>query len=301
MNGDGEYKDNRAYYYIGTNIDIKLIDFKFELGIGVSGFSFKIQIYGSLTGGVTLSVKLSRYSPNGNGEVAVPFSAEIVGSLGTRAEVGCFVKMEGSVETGIKLEDGAFKFRHSDGYSIGCSLKWSGIVGKLKISAGTAKKEGAEEKMDEKTSSTFEHELIGSEELGKWEWSSKHQPEYKPPTISRDDLHKMLKKKLTEGVDILVKIGEGLLGNKYMDFDKMAEQIEERIHARNDIRMDPKSAEALVLEIRQSLENIMNRRYHGLTAYLEQDQFKSFLDGSELKYILDKDIDPMQELIDKNS
>ena len=296
-----EYKDNRAYYYIGTNIDIKLIDFKFEIGVGVSGFSFKIQIYGSLIGGVTLSLKLSRYSPDGNGEVAVPFSAEIVGSLGARAEVGCFVKMEGTVETGIKLEDGAFKFRQNEGYSIGCSLKWSGIVVKLKISAGTAKKEGAEEKMDEKASSTFEHEFIGSKELGKWEWSSKHQPEYKPPVISGKDLHDMLVDKLQEGPEIQVKKGENWIGNTYWNKDDVAKEIEKRIARRNDIRMDPKSAEALVLEIRQTLEATMMRRYHGLAAYLDKTQFDLFLDGGDLKHILDNDIDPMLELMNKNS
>jgi hypothetical protein len=303
-----EYKDNRVYYYIGANIDVKLIEFKMELGVGLSGFSYKIQVFGAITGGVSLSVKFSRYSPDGETEFSVPFGAEIIGMLGARAEIGCFVKMEGTVETGIKLEEGAFKFRQNEGYSIECTLKWSGIVGKFKVSAGTAKKEGVDEvkeqgedpEFDEKASSTYERELIGSRDLGKWEWSSKHQPECKPPVISANDLHKLLKEKL-DAADIQVKIGEGMFGNKYMSNDDVAKQIESGIHARNDIRMDPKSAEALVLEIQQSLEASMMRRFHGLTSYLDPDQLKSFLDGGELKYILDKDIDPMQELINKHS
>ena len=140
-----EYKDHRAYYYIGVNLDVKIVEVKLEIGVGVSGFAFKIQIFGALNGSVTLSAKLCKYSPEGEAELSIPFGAEIVGSLGARAEAGCFVKMEGTVETGIKLEDGAFKFRENEGVSIGCTLKWSGLVGKLKISAGTAKKAGVDE------------------------------------------------------------------------------------------------------------------------------------------------------------
>jgi hypothetical protein len=312
-----EYKDHRAYYYVGANIDIKLIDFKFEIGVGLSGFSFKIQAFGAITGGVTLSVKLCRYSPDGEAEISLPFSAEIIGALGARVEVGCFVKIEGTVETGIKLEDGALKFRQNEGWSIGCALKWAGLVGKLKVSGGTAKKEGGEEhsakaevsgagenedkpkEMDEKASHSFEHELIGSKDLGKWEWSSKHKAEYNPPVISSKDLQEMLVDKLKVGPKIRVLEKAGIL-NDYVDLEKLAQVIGRKIQARKDIRQDPRSIEAMTCEIRQDLEATMMRRYHGLTPYLEQSQFDTFVNGDDLQIILDRNTDPMKEVINKN-
>lgn len=314
-----EYKDQRAYYYIGVNLDVKIIEVKLEIGVGVSGFAFKIQIYGALNGSVTLSAKLCRYSPEGEAELSIPFGAEIIGSLGARAEAGCFVKMEGTVETGIKLEDGAFKFKENEGVSIGCTLKWSGLVGKLKISAGTAKKSGIEEnrspaevakegreeirpyETDEKASSTYEHELIGSSDLGKWQWPDP-KAEYNPPVIPREDLHKMLVKKLTEGENIRVKIGEGWVLNRYMDMDKVAKEIEDKIHERNEIRKDPKTAEALVFDIRNRLEEIIHEIDSGShLANMSKERFELFLNGGELKRRLNKYIDPIQDIINKNT
>jgi hypothetical protein len=314
-----EYKDHRAYYYVGANIDVKLIDFKLEIGVGLSGFSFKIQAFGAISGGVTLSIKVCRYSPDGEAEIGLPFSAEIIGALGARVEVGCFVKIEGTVETGIKLEDGALKFRQNEGWSIGCALKWSGLVGKLKVSAGTAKKEGVDEhsakaelteagetgekpkEMDEKASHTYEHELIGSRDLGKWEWSSKHKAEYKPPVISSKDLQSMLVDRLTDGPKIRVLEKLGRILNDYVEPEILARKIGQKILDRTDIKKDPKSVEAMVFEIRQDLEATMMRRYHGLTAYLEKDQFESFVNGDDLQRILNRNIDPMQELINEHS
>ena len=307
-----EYKDYRAYYYFGLNIDLKIIEFKMEIGIGVSGFSFKVQVYGSITGGVSVSAKVVRYSPEGEAGIELPFSAEIVGALGARVQVGCFVKLEGSAETGIKIDDGALKFHPDDGISASCMLKWTGIVGKFKVSAGTAKKEGVEEKkkeidlknepkeMDEKVEQAFEHELIGSATLGKWEWSSKHKPEYNPPVMPREDLHKLLLKKLEEGDNIRVKTGKNIVGlYAYIPMNDVAKEIEKRIHLRNDIKKDPKTMEAIVFDIRNTLEDLMKKSGFHHT-HMESQQFNNFLDNGKLKEILDGNIDPFQEIINQN-
>jgi hypothetical protein len=109
----------------------------------------------------------------------------------------------------------------------------------------------------------------------------------------------MLKKRLTEGKSIRVRIGEEWLGLKheYMDPDKMAEKIEEKIHDRNDIRKDPKSAEALAFKIRSSLDAIMNTPFRGTVVFMEQQEFVAFLKGEDLKAIFDEDIDPIQQII----
>lgn len=310
-----EYEDYRAYYYTGVNLDIKLIEVKLEIGVGISGFTFKLQLYGALNGSISLSVRQSIVSPDGDPEFDFPFGGEIIGSLGARAEVGCWVKMEGTIETGIQVEDGAFKFSHKEGLSAACTLKWSGLVGRLKVSGGTANKEGTDElksdaeviaeqsqeispnETDEKGHTEYEHELIKSQELGRWEWSKNGAKEYNPPVIPREDLHKMLKKRLAEGKKIRVKIGKGWFTDNYMEMDAVAEEIEKKIHARNDIRKDPKSAEALAFKIRASLDAIMNGKYRGTTAYMEEQEFTSFLGGEDLKAIFDNDIDPIQDAI----
>ena len=308
-----EYKDHRAYYYVGTNIDLKLIDLRMEIGIGVSGFAYKIQIFGQLTGAVTLSIKVSRYSPDGEAGFSFPFKTQIIGSLGARAQAGCFVKLEGTVETGFRLDDGALKFNQQEGWSIGSTIKWSGITGNLRVSAGPAKKEGIDENvpakldfhnepkdMEDITSQSFEHELIGSVDLGKWHWPDS-KAEYNPPIIPREDLHKLMMKKLTEGDDIRVKTGKGVLLNKYLDMKDVSNEIEKEIHKRNDIRKDPKTAEALVFDIRKSLEKLIYENDSGMSyAHMEYERFQLYYRGGELRTILDKYIDPMQDLINKN-
>jgi hypothetical protein len=302
-----EYKDHRAYYYVGLNLDIKLIDLKLEIGVGLSGFSYKIQIFGSLTGSVSLSVKMSRISPDGDAEFGFPFGAEIIGTLGARAQAGCFVKIEGSVETGLKLDDGALKFSTNEGWSIGCKLKWTGITGKFKVSAGPAKKGGQEEQSNnepgehkEIVSSNHERELIGSKELGSWQWPNPKY-EYKPSVIPRQDLHDMLLKKLTEGDNIRVKMESKFGINSYMEMKDVTMEIEKIIHSRNDIKRDSKTAEALIFEIRNRLEDIIHEKSSGLHfAHMEYSRFNNFL-NSELKTKLDKYIDPMQEIINKNT
>jgi hypothetical protein len=306
-----EYKDNRAYYYVGANVDIKLIEIKLEIGVGVSGFSCKLQLFGSLTGGVTISAKLSRYSPDGEAEIGIPFGVEIVGAIGARAQAGYFIKLEGTLETVLKLEDGAFKFKQHEGWSIGCSLKWSGITGKLKVSGGTAKKEGLEEhtseskksekEMDDKfNKSLADHEFIGSKDLGRWVWPNPHA-KYTPPVIPREDLHKLLEKKLTEGDNIRIKVGSGLMGfNRYMPIYEVAKKIEDKIMSRNDIKKDPKSIEALVIDIRNRLEDVIHEINSGVHyANMDENRFNLFLNGGELKRRLDSNIDPLQDIINR--
>jgi hypothetical protein len=189
----------------------------------------------------------------------------------------------------------------------------------LTVSAGAAKKSGTDEvkseseviaeqsheinpyETEEKGHSEYEHELVKSMDLKKWEWSKNSPKEYNPPVIPRVDLHKMLKKRLTEGNGIRVRTGEEWLGLKhqYMDDDEMTKQIEDKIHERNDIRKDPKSAEGLAFEIRQSLDNLYYEQFRGTRNYMELAEFTSFLDGDELKRILHDDIDPIQNIINK--
>jgi hypothetical protein len=312
-----EYKDYRAYYYFGINFDIKLLEVRWEVGVGISGFSFKLQLFGAISGSISVSAKICKCSPDGEVELSIPFGGEIVGSIGARAEAGCFVKMEGTVELGFAAEDGALKFKGSEGLSASCNLKFSGLVGRLKISGGTAKKEGMDEQKsqsqidednkekresitqretDEKASSAWEHEIIKPKDLQRWEWSKEHKPEYVPAQIPADKLHDMMIKRLKENsIKVLIRTSMGFLdGDKYMEREDVAKGLEKVIHARNDIRKDPKTMEALSFEIKtyllgKSQDNVVQ----------QIDYFK-FLIGKEFPAMLDKYKDPMQEIINEN-
>jgi hypothetical protein len=308
-----EYKDNRAYYYIGVNFDVKLVEVKLEIGVGVSGFAYKIQIYGALNGSVTLSAKLCRCSPDGEGELSIPFAGEIIGSLGARVEAGCFVKMEGTVETGIKMEDGALKFSHEDGLSAGCVINWAGLIVKLKISAGTAKKAGVDEvnpaeaakekredvrpyETDEKQSSAYEHVLIKPQDLKRWEWSKDHKPSYNPPIVPAEELHNMLLKRLKEdSIKVLIRASPGFFDrDQYMEREDVAKGIEKVIHARNDIRKDPKTMEALSFDVKAYLLTKAQK------SIVQQIDYFKFLMGKDFPKMLDKYKDPMQEILNEN-
>ena len=205
------------------------------------------------------------------------------------------------------MDDGALSFRQDNGWSIGCSLKWTGITGKIQASAGTAKKEGVEQKtaepgkekkMDEKLNkSVVDHELIGGIELGKWVFPDK-DAKYTPAVMPRADLHELLVEKLTEGKNIRVKTGSSYGFNQYMSYEDMANAIEKKIHARNDIKRDPKTMEALVFDIRARLERVMGEIDSGFHLQnMDLSRFKVFVEGGELKRRLDKIIDPLQEVL----
>lgn len=294
-----EYKDHRAYYYIGVNLDIKLFEIEFEIGIGVQGFSIELQVYGSLKGSVTLSGKWSRVSPDGNAKVSIPFATEIIAAMGARANVSFLLRVEGTVESGLKVNNGELQFTTNEGASIGCDLQWTGIATKLKVSAGAGKKKGAEREFAEQGSSEKVHELVKPADIGKWVWP-KPDAVYKPPVIPHEELHKMVVKMLKEGGNIRVKIGEGTVTNTYMKIEDVAKIIEGKIHARNDIRKDPKSAEALVFAIRKMLEVIMKEKQvsFGEYAHIERYRFDTFL-VFELKKILDQQIDPIKMVVDE--
>ena len=311
-----EYKDYRAYYYFGFNLDVKLIEVKAEFGIGVSGFSFKIQAYVALAGSISISAKISRYSPEGKPAFSIPFGGEIIGTAGARAEAGCFIKLEGTLETGLKAEDGALKWKEEEGISASCTIKFTGLTGKFKISGGTAKKEGTEENKssheiaedakenrkivapnssDEKGGSEYEHEWLKSSDLYRFEWSKDHHEEFTPAIMPADRLHEMTMKKLkVANIEVIIKKSSSFWeADVVLDRKKVAEQIEAKIHERNDVRKDPKSIEALLFEI----VNTLRGKGKG---EVSKNDFDSLLTGDKWLVFIQKYVDPIQQIIAKN-
>ena len=313
-----EYKDYRAYYYFGFNLDVKLIEVKAEFGVGVSGFSFKIQIFVAFNGSVSVSAKVSRYSPEGDPEFAIPFGGDIIGKAGARAQVGCFITLEGTIETGFKAEDGALKWRMAEGISASCLIKFAGLTGRFKVSGGTAKKEGMEEgkshkeiedeakekresvaptDSDEKGGGEYEWELVKSSDLYRFEWSKDHHEELKSATMPAEQIHDMTMKKLkVANIKIIKnKYAEWYKRDSFEDREEVAKAIEKKIHERNDIRREPKSIEALLFEIVNTLDQMSNN------GEVWKSDFDHFLNGKAWSTMIEKYIDPIQLVIKENS
>lgn len=289
-----EYVDHRAYYYIGANIDLKILEIKFELGVGIDVGLVKLQVFGSLAGNVSISFKGSRISPDGDMELSLPFGAEIIAALNARCEAKSFVKIEGVAETGLKINDGAFKFSQKDGFSVGCALQWTGI--NVKVTATLKGKKNGEEDADEKAGGTMARELVAPVDLGKWEWP-KPDYEYNPPVMPRKDFHELFVKVLTKGTNIRVKKGSSWGLNDYMTADEVAQETENIIHKKRGLKFDGKTAEALALDIREALEDLMEEGGIATFDHMERDEFNRFVNGSELQHILNKYVDSLQEMI----
>lgn len=293
-----EFTDHRAYYYLGANIDLKLIEAKFEIGVGVEVGPVALQVYGTIKGSVSVSVKGSRISPDNELEMSVPFGGEIMGGLGARAKASSFVNLEGIAEFGLKVNDGAFKLSTKEGFKFTIGLQFTGI--NVKITATAKGKKQGEEDADEKGSGTRSIELIGSYDLAKWEFP---QPDYayNPPAMAKDDFHKMLVKELAKGTNIRVLTADGYVKNNYMSPEEIANFIEPWIHSRKGLDFECKKAEGMAIKIRNYLESIMDKG-GGLTfKHMTMERFNKFLAKGELKTILNGYVDNIKLMINANS
>lgn len=291
-----EYKDHRAFYYMGLNINLKILEVKFEIGIGVSGFCCKLQLFGALAGSVEVSAKLCRVAPEGNPELSIPFAAEIKGMFGLRAQLGYAIKAEGTVETGFKINDGAFKFFQSNGCSLEAQLEWTGITAKFVVSGGKAKAKGTETKYDPSSKKEYVHNLVDPIPVKTWNWPKPAEP-YNPPIIPAETLHKMVVKMLKKkDIEVLISKGEWYEADKEYSTIEVAKDIEKIIHARSDLQRDEKSTEALLFKITDCLELRMKSEN-----YLSMSSFESFMESTELKGILDSCVDPIQAMLNENS
>ena len=92
-----EHTDHRIYRYVDVNLKVVLFSITFEFGVGVSAFSFKVQVFAQLSGELSMEISGKRTSPDGDVGVNLgPFKATIKGAIGARAEAGeCDVVVKG--------------------------------------------------------------------------------------------------------------------------------------------------------------------------------------------------------------
>jgi hypothetical protein len=174
--------DHRAYYGVGANFDITLLQIKGELGVGISGFSVKFQAFCSLEGKFSINAGFENNKPvdeegdkkgetKGIGNKVNKFgyqygihakadlTAEITGTIGARCEALYFVKIEATLKSGLKMSGAIELFNKEDLVTIDTAIKFTGIVGSVTTSVGfsgvsgderTAGKKSLSKKLKEK-------------------------------------------------------------------------------------------------------------------------------------------------------
>jgi hypothetical protein len=293
-----EYKDHRAFMRMAAIIDITLIGISYEIGVGVSGFSFKLQVFASLKENLTISFNGERVSPDNTGEISFPLKFTADASVGARFEALYIVKVEGTVTTGIEIK-GFFKISSREGPSLNATINWTGIKANITASASVAKSAGTKEpvkKFDGKTSTIEstkrERVLVDSVPLGVFKWPS--QEKYTPTFFPRERVVEVIDKVFRTGSNLSVRDEN----NKEIDLKTIVNKMADYIDKRNDVSRSEKTVEAFALAVRNKMIELYTRPDWGLFKSLAYKDYTKFC-NKEVKQYLDEMIDQESDTIAK--
>ncbi len=269
-------QEHRAFYWLCFEADIALLQVSVELGIGVEGFGFQLQVFGRIQGEVRLKSAVQRISPDSDGGLTAIFKGEVIGGLGARFKAPYLVEAKGKVKTKLTVE-GEVRARQDDGLRITLDNYWNGITALVSCSVGPDTKLGRDQK--EKTKSV---EVVSPPSgqkgflLNQWTWPDDSR--YEPERIPRSDVKAVFKE--------VFKAGRVILGGEYdirvrehghrertdssffkgehtepdytwWSMDEVVEAVVKKIEQRPNLDMSRKSVEAMALEIRKELEKEM--------------------------------------------
>ena len=265
------------------SFDFVLFAMSVEVGVGVSGCSFKAQIYAKIEGSLTLSLAVERVSP-GAVSVQVPLVLSVQGTIGARFEAGNFVKIDASLSTAVEVS-GTFEIHMENGVSMAGSMKWTGISGKVTASVGTGGAMG---------SYVSQQTLVAEKDLGSFKWPDKP---YTPPFISRSKIKSILLDKLTEGMDVRVftPSGSAFTPDWQWPVDLIADKLTAKIDSRRDIRRDEKSIEGLAHDIRQRLDILSKKDW--ARDWIDNKTFENFVSKDLDALMTARYIDPAKQLV----
>lgn len=274
-----EHHDHRAFLWVGAMMDIDILSASVEIGIGVEGFGFALQLYGRVNGSLGVTASLQRASPDMGGKLEIPLNAEIKGLLGVRFEAGNSVQATGKFVTALKFS-GGLALDTDEGASIETGIEWTGIAGVIVGSVSFAGVYGYEKRKDVT--------LVDESDLGSWKWP--RESTYEPERVSDSEMKSIMKEKLTSGLlnQARVRRESGELVETDAILDSLARNIEG-----SRILRDEKTIEALSHDIRQRLEQIESDYWLSKDS-LSYDRFMTFCE-EELPTFLDNYVDPMAE------
>ncbi|AUX34382.1 MULTISPECIES: hypothetical protein [Sorangium] len=285
-----EWQDHRVFRYIDVKAALDIFSITFEIGVGVSAYSFKLQVFGQVSGSLGVEVSGTRYKPDGAPGAALQGKGSIGGALGARAEAGYFFKFNAKMETALEVDLtlGINQPNRSQIVSIDGGFVWTGIectatgsIGMWGI-GGTKKWKGT---------------LVPKSERLHVEWPS--PKEYKPPFMSRDAIKAVLAKVLSNSWDIRVftPSGSAFVADKAWTVDEIAGALAARIERDRAFHRTPEMVDALANAVRQDLDALGDRWGRD---WIEADRFKAYLDGAidgrSLQKHLDDGASPLRKL-----
>lgn len=291
-----EYNDHRAFMRMAAIFDITLIGFSYEIGVGVSGFSFKLQVFALIKCNLTISFNGERVSPDNTVEIAFPIKVIADASVGARFEALYIVKIEGAVTTGIEIQ-GFFKISSREGPSLKANITWTGIKANITASVSVAKSAGMKEpvkEFDVKTSTIEstkrERVLVDSVPLGVFQWPSKE--EYSPPFIPREKVAEIINNVFRTGSNLCVHDEN----NNEINLNTIVNMMADYIDKRKDVSRTEKTVEAFALVIRNRMKELYTRPAWGVFKSLAFKDYKKFC-NHEVKQYLDDMVDPASDTI----
>lgn len=284
-----EHTDHRVFQFIDIKMALTLFSLTFELGIGVSGFSFKLQIYASLTGELAVEAGMKRDSPDGAPGFQLPtLKGKILGALGARVEAGYFFKFEAKGETAIEAELGIGINQGRGMVTFDARARWTGI--KCTVSASGGYKGVGRNKGKE-------WQVIGESPWWGLTWP-KEEP-YTPPYLSESRIKSVVQGVLTDGWDIRVFDDD----DDRMSHSDVAAMIADRIERDRAFDKTPKMIDGLANAIRKDLDVLGERSLRrdwvavaDLRAYLN-----SSVRGRSIAPHLEAGASPTAKLVAANS
>jgi hypothetical protein len=258
-----EHTDARVFQYIDFNIALTIFSLTFEIGIGVSACSFKLQIYAQLGGELAVEAGAKRDSPDGAPGFKLPsLKGKIKGALGARAEAAYVFKFEAKGETAVEAECGIGINQRGSMVTVDARARWTGIECTATFSTGLL---GISYTKTEKMT------LVGPSSW--WGLSWPEEKEYVPPTMSRDRIQSVVLGVLQDGWDVRVFDGDDRVA-----MATVASMIADRIERDSAFDKTQKMVDALANGIRQDLDVLGVRAW--ARDYVAMDDLRQYLDGS---------------------
>ncbi|AKT39796.1 hypothetical protein [Chondromyces crocatus] len=285
-----EWEDHRVFRYIDIKASLDLFALTFEIGIGVSAYSFKAQAFAQFSGSFGAEISGKKYKPDGlpgfSGNADRTFSV----AVGARVEAGHVLKLKATMESALEVdfEIGINMPNRSHVFSIDGGIVWTGIQCKAEGSIGAFGIAGTK---------VWKGTLIPKSERMKFQWPS--EEEYKPPFLSRNAIKAILVKVLSNGWDVRVftTSGKTFVPDEQWSLDRITSKLADRIERDTAFHRTPQMVDALANAIRQDLDALGTRWGRD---WIEASRFERYVDDAVDGYSLAKHLkqgaSPLQTL-----
>ncbi|WP_437806599.1 hypothetical protein [Sorangium sp. So ce1078] len=265
-----EWQDHRVFRYVDVKAALDIFSITFEIGVGVSAFTCKLQVFGQVSGSLGVEMSFTRYKPDGGIGISRQIKGRIAGALGARVEAAYFLKFDAKMETALEVDltVGINQPNRSQIISIDGGFVWTGIACTATGSIGMWGICGTK---------TWKGTLVPKSDRLHVEWPS--PKEYKPPFMSRDAIKAVLVKVLSRSWDVRVFTPSGsvLVADKAWTVDDVAGALAARIERDHAFHRTPEMVDALANAVRQDLDALGDRWGRD---WIEADRFNAYINGS---------------------